>query len=81
MNPSPVASSPMTGNPPTGGRTFEVRNPATEDVIATVADCGVEDALKALDAAAAAADQWSLHQPSGPRDRAAPAHRRPGRTP
>lgn len=66
--------------PATGGRTFEVRNPATEEVIATVADCGAEDALKALDAAAAA-DQWAL---TSPRDRAAvlhPAHRRPDRTP
>ncbi|MFE7764430.1 NAD-dependent succinate-semialdehyde dehydrogenase [Streptomyces sp. NPDC057438] len=58
--------------PATGGRTFEVRNPATEDVIATVADCGPQDALKALDAAAAAADQWAL---TSPRDRAAVLHR------
>ncbi|GAA4090419.1 hypothetical protein GCM10022233_87170 [Streptomyces shaanxiensis] len=58
--------------PATGGRTFEVRNPATEEVIATVADCGAQDALKALDAAAAAADQWAL---TSPRDRAMVLHR------
>jgi hypothetical protein len=49
-----------------------VRNPATEEVIATVADCSAQDALKALDAAAAAADQWAL---SSPRDRATVLHR------
>lgn len=58
--------------PATGGRTFEVRNPATEEVIATVADCGTQDALSALDAAAAAADQWAL---TSPRDRATVLHR------
>ncbi|CAM5425874.1 Betaine-aldehyde dehydrogenase OS=Streptomyces alboniger OX=132473 GN=CP975_22020 PE=4 SV=1 [Streptomyces alboniger] len=56
----------------TGGRTFEVRNPATEEVIATVADCGTQDALSALDAAAAAAEQWAL---TSPRDRATLLHR------
>ena len=58
--------------PAAGGRTFEVRNPATEEVIATVADCGAQDALSALDAAAAAADQWAF---TSPRDRAAVLHR------
>ncbi|MDX3136068.1 hypothetical protein PV367_41180 [Streptomyces europaeiscabiei] len=43
--------------PATGGRTFEVHNPATEEVITTVADSGAQDALRALHAVAAAADQ------------------------
>ena len=58
--------------PATGGRTFEVHNPATEEVIATVADCGPRDALNALDAAATAAGQWAL---TSPRDRATVLHR------
>ncbi|MEH0424828.1 NAD-dependent succinate-semialdehyde dehydrogenase [Streptomyces stelliscabiei] len=58
--------------PATGGRTFEVRNPATEEVIATVADCNAQDAVSALDAAAAAADRWAF---TSPRDRAAVLHR------
>ncbi|WP_327589650.1 aldehyde dehydrogenase family protein [Nonomuraea sp. NBC_00507] len=51
---------------------FEVRNPATEEVMATVADCGAQDALSALDAAAAAADGWAF---TSPRDRATVLHR------
>jgi succinate-semialdehyde dehydrogenase/glutarate-semialdehyde dehydrogenase len=58
--------------PAADGRTFEVRNPATEDVIATVADCAAPDALKALDAAAAAADRWAF---TSPRERANVLHR------
>jgi succinate-semialdehyde dehydrogenase/glutarate-semialdehyde dehydrogenase len=58
--------------PATGGRTFEVRNPATEEVMATVADCGAQDALRALDAVAAAAGRWAF---TSPRDRAAVLHR------
>ena len=58
--------------PAAGGRTFEVRNPATEEVITTVADCGAQDGLKALDAAAAAADRWAF---TSPRDRATVLHR------
>ncbi|MEQ4721476.1 NAD-dependent succinate-semialdehyde dehydrogenase [Nonomuraea sp. B19D2] len=58
--------------PAAGERTFEVRNPATEEVIATVADCGAQDALSALDAAAAAADGWAF---TSPRDRATVLHR------
>ena len=41
------------------GRTFESRNPATGDVIDSVADAGVEDARAAVDAAAAAFEPWS----------------------
>ena len=41
-----------------GGRTFEVRDPATGEVIAEVADGAAEDARAAVDAAAAAWPAW-----------------------
>ena len=41
-----------------GGR-FEVYDPATEEVIAEVADGTVEDAIAAVDAAAEAFDGWA----------------------
>ena len=56
----------------TGGRTFPVCNPATEEIIARVADCNAEDAVTALDAAAAAADGWAF---TSPRERATVLHR------
>jgi len=40
------------------GRTFDVFNPATGAAIATVADCGVKDAIAAVEAAAAALEGW-----------------------
>ncbi|MEU1984133.1 NAD-dependent succinate-semialdehyde dehydrogenase [Nocardia sp. NPDC019395] len=43
----------------TGGGTFPVHNPANGDVIAEVADATPEDAVRALDAAAAAQDGWA----------------------
>jgi succinate-semialdehyde dehydrogenase/glutarate-semialdehyde dehydrogenase len=55
-----------------GGRTFAVSNPATEEVITQVADCGRKDALAALDAAHAAADRWAV---TSPPDRASVLHR------
>ena len=58
--------------PATGGRTFPVWNPATEEVIARVADCSAEDAITALDAAASAADDWAF---TSPRERATVLHR------
>ena len=58
--------------PATGGRTFPVWNPATEKVIARVADCSAEDAVTALDAAASAADDWAF---TSPRERATVLHR------
>ena len=58
--------------PATGGRTFPVWNPATEEVIARVADCSAEDAITALDAAASAADDWAF---TSPRERATLLHR------
>ena len=45
-----------------GGR-FDVYDPATEEVIATVADGTTEDAQAAVDAAAAAFDGWAARTP------------------
>jgi len=45
-----------------GGR-FEVTDPATETVIATVADGTLDDAKAAMDAAAAALPAWSARSP------------------
>ena len=45
---------------PSAGGTLEVLNPATEDVIAEVADATVDDAQRALRAAAAAQTSWAL---------------------
>jgi succinate-semialdehyde dehydrogenase/glutarate-semialdehyde dehydrogenase len=41
------------------GKTFSVDNPATGEVVAMVADCGVEDARRAIDAAAEAQPDWA----------------------
>ncbi|MET8425321.1 NAD-dependent succinate-semialdehyde dehydrogenase [Nocardia sp. NPDC004860] len=43
----------------TGGATFPVHNPATGEVIAQVADAAPEDAVRALDAAAAVQAEWA----------------------
>jgi succinate-semialdehyde dehydrogenase/glutarate-semialdehyde dehydrogenase len=45
------------------GRTFEVDDPSTGDVIATVADASVEDGLAAVDAAEAALPGWAATPP------------------
>lgn len=45
--------------PSSSGATFESRNPATGEVLGTVADAGAEDARKAVDAAKAAFASWS----------------------
>lgn len=49
--------------PAVSGKTFEVTDPATGDVLATVADGGADDALTALDAAAAAGPAWAATPP------------------
>ncbi|MBC9954705.1 NAD-dependent succinate-semialdehyde dehydrogenase [Leucobacter sp. cx-42] len=41
------------------GATFDVHDPATGDVIKTIADATVDDAVRALDAAVAAQDAWA----------------------
>ncbi|MFS0885716.1 NAD-dependent succinate-semialdehyde dehydrogenase [Aeromicrobium sp. 179-A 4D2 NHS] len=48
------------------GATFEVENPATGEVLATVADASVADGKAALDAAVAAQADWAR---TAPRDR------------
>lgn len=42
----------------TSGATFDVQDPATGEVIKTIADATVEDAVRALDAAVEAQDEW-----------------------
>ena len=44
--------------PARSGRTFEVRNPSTDALIATVPDGGAEDVALAIDAASAALPAW-----------------------
>ncbi|MEU7588285.1 NAD-dependent succinate-semialdehyde dehydrogenase [Micromonospora sp. NPDC049230] len=53
--------------PAASGRRFDVVNPSTGRTIASVADGDVQDALAAVDAAAAAAPGWAA---TGPRERA-----------
>ena len=45
------------------GERFDVINPATEEVLASVASAGIEDAMKALDAAHAAFPAWAAKKP------------------
>jgi succinate-semialdehyde dehydrogenase/glutarate-semialdehyde dehydrogenase len=45
------------------GRTMEVVNPATEEVLATIADGGERDAQRAIDVAAARQDDWARTPP------------------
>jgi len=47
----------------TGGGTFEVTNPATGDVLATIADATPADGDRALTAAAAAQRDWARTEP------------------
>ncbi len=47
-----------------GGKTFAVRNPADGSVIAEVADCGPEDAHKAIEAAHRAFAAWAAMLPA-----------------
>ncbi|MET9202468.1 NAD-dependent succinate-semialdehyde dehydrogenase [Gordonia sp. NPDC003585] len=49
--------------PSASGKTFPVYDPATEEPLVSVADAGVEDARAALDAAAAAAQDWAATAP------------------
>ncbi|RXZ46094.1 NAD-dependent succinate-semialdehyde dehydrogenase [Agromyces binzhouensis] len=45
------------------GRTFEVRDPSTGDVIKTIADASPADGIRALDAAVAAQASWAATAP------------------
>jgi len=49
--------------PATGGRTFEVRDPATDEVLFDIADASPQDGRRALDAAAGAAAAWRAVAP------------------
>ncbi len=58
--------------PASGGATFDVADPATGQVVGTVADAGVDDALSAVDAAVAAGPGWAG---TAPRVRSQVLHR------
>ncbi|WP_309129715.1 NAD-dependent succinate-semialdehyde dehydrogenase [Microbacterium sp.] len=45
------------------GRTFDVHDPSTGDVIASIADATPADGMRALDAAVAAQDEWAATPP------------------
>ncbi|MEV7632100.1 NAD-dependent succinate-semialdehyde dehydrogenase [Microbacterium sp. NPDC089318] len=45
------------------GRTFDVRDPATNEVLASIADATPADGIRALDAAVAAQDAWAATAP------------------
>ena len=47
----------------TGGKTFEVEDPATGKVLLSIADASTEDGAAAMDAAAAAQDSWAQTAP------------------
>lgn len=49
--------------PAASGRRLPVADPATGTVLATVADADVDDAVAAVDAAAASADDWAAMSP------------------
>ncbi len=51
------------GVPSGDGRRFDVLNPATGEVLASVADGSVDDAIAAVDAAEAAAASWAATAP------------------
>jgi len=46
-----------------GGATFDVSDPSTGDVIATIADASPEDGMRALGAAVAAQENWAATAP------------------
>ena len=46
-----------------GGRTFDVEDPATGKVLLSIADASTEDGALAMDAAAAAQDAWARTAP------------------
>ncbi len=49
--------------PSSSGETIEVHDPSTNQVIKTIADATVEDAVRALDAAVAVQDDWANTAP------------------
>ncbi|MFD9826448.1 NAD-dependent succinate-semialdehyde dehydrogenase [Tsukamurella tyrosinosolvens] len=70
MNVADLLTSVPTGlwlkgasTPSESGRTFDVINPATGEVLASVANATPADATAALDAASAVADEWAATAP------------------
>ena len=61
--------------PAASGKTFDVEDPATGQVLLSIADAGAEDGAAALDAAAAAQESWAkrLRRASAGRSCAAPS--------
>ncbi|MFP3700304.1 aldehyde dehydrogenase family protein, partial [Burkholderia sp. SIMBA_013] len=49
--------------PAGSGKTFDVEDPATGEVLLSISDAGVEDGAAALDAAAAAQTDWARTAP------------------
>jgi succinate-semialdehyde dehydrogenase/glutarate-semialdehyde dehydrogenase len=49
--------------PSSSGKTFDVHDPATNEVVRQVADATPEDAVRALDAAVAAQESWAATAP------------------
>ncbi|MGH3831881.1 MAG: NAD-dependent succinate-semialdehyde dehydrogenase [Pseudonocardiaceae bacterium] len=49
--------------PARGGKTFDVEDPSTGEVLRAVADATVEDGMAALDAAVAAQAEWARYPP------------------
>ncbi|MGH3854086.1 MAG: NAD-dependent succinate-semialdehyde dehydrogenase [Pseudonocardiaceae bacterium] len=49
--------------PASGGKTFDVEDPSTGEVLRAVADATVEDGMAALDAAVAAQAEWARYPP------------------
>nr|WP_223204835.1 NAD-dependent succinate-semialdehyde dehydrogenase [Gordonia jinghuaiqii] len=49
--------------PASSGKTFDVYNPATEEPLVAVADATVDDALRAMDTATTAANDWASTAP------------------
>lgn len=49
--------------PAASGKTFDVHDPATDQVLLSIADGGAQDAAAALDASVAAQEQWAATAP------------------
>lgn len=49
--------------PAASGKRIDILNPSTEEVLSSVADASVEEAIAAVDAAAAAAAEWAATAP------------------
>ena len=59
----PISGSAASGARPSDGQRFDVIDPATENVITSVASASVDDAKAAVDAAQAAFEGWAGRKP------------------